>query len=213
MNHLRFVAALAILAVGSLLSPRAAHALPKFAQAEGKPCLYCHTAPIGNANNLNYRAKFYKAHNFSFTGFDDAAEAKKAGVEVGPEAVPPPKSLKPAVAEAPVKPDAGSPSGTAKSLLASTSVLGAWQRNAVSPAEATFTQDGNAIRVNITSKGDAVWQVQLTQTLSGKGSDGLEEGREYLLHFRAKANEKRGLLVRPQANKEPDYPSVGVEKP
>jgi tetratricopeptide (TPR) repeat protein len=95
---------------GLLLAPRSAHALPKYSQAEGKPCIYCHTGNVGNANNLNYRAKFYKANNLSFKGFDDAGEAKKAGVDVAPEATPPPKSYTPGEAPPPT-PAQGNPPG------------------------------------------------------------------------------------------------------
>ncbi len=93
-------------------TPRAAHALPKYAQAEKKPCIYCHNGPAGNANNLGYRAKFYKANDHSFKGFDDAAEAAKAGVAVGPEATPPPTSYSPPAAAPPPTPAATNPPGT-----------------------------------------------------------------------------------------------------
>jgi hypothetical protein len=50
----------------------------------------------------NYRGNFYHDNNLSFAGFDDAAEAKKAGVEVGPEASSKPKSW--TAPEAPAEP-------------------------------------------------------------------------------------------------------------
>lgn len=80
-----------VLAVGALLALTVgvAHAKPPFAQKEGKKCTYCH-AP--EPPKLGYRASFYKAHNLSFAGFDDAAEAKKAGVAIGPDPDPKPKS-------------------------------------------------------------------------------------------------------------------------
>jgi tetratricopeptide (TPR) repeat protein len=97
-------------------APRAAHALPKYAQTEKKPCIYCHNGPVGNANNSNYRAKFYKANALSFKGFDDAAEAAKAGVDVAPEATPPPASYSPPAATPdatpPPTPAATNPPGT-----------------------------------------------------------------------------------------------------
>ena len=85
----------------------AAVAKPPFAEKEGVSCKYCHTqAPM-----RNYRGNFYHDNNLSFAGFDDAAEAKKAGVEVGPEASSKPKSwtapeapAEPAKPEAPAKP-------------------------------------------------------------------------------------------------------------
>lgn len=75
---------------------RQAQAYPAFAKKEGKPCTYCH--PGQNKKIRNYRGAYYQAHSNSFTGFDDAAEAKKAGVEVGPEATPPPASQTPPAA-------------------------------------------------------------------------------------------------------------------
>lgn len=93
-------------------TPRAAHALPKYAQAEKKPCIYCHNGPAGNANNLGYRAKFYKANDHSFKGFDDAAEATKAGVPVGPEATPPPTSYSPPAAAPPAEAPPSTPAAT-----------------------------------------------------------------------------------------------------
>jgi tetratricopeptide (TPR) repeat protein len=62
-------------------------ATPVFAQKEGKPCAYCHVNPNGGGKR-NYRGLYYKAHNLTFAEFDDAAEAKKAGVEVGPDPDP-----------------------------------------------------------------------------------------------------------------------------
>ena len=86
----------AALVAGALgLAGRAAHATPVYAQKEGKTCIYCHTGPVGNATNSNYRGIFYKKNGHTFAGFDDAAEAKKAGVEVGPEATPPHKTYSP----------------------------------------------------------------------------------------------------------------------
>ena len=66
----------------------AAVAKPPFAEKEGVSCKYCHSQPPMR----NYRGNFYHDNNLSFAGFDDAAEAKKAGVEVGPEASSKPKS-------------------------------------------------------------------------------------------------------------------------
>jgi len=87
----------------------AAVAKPPFAEKEGVSCKYCHSQPPMR----NYRGNFYHDNNLSFAGFDDAAEAKKAGVEVGPEASSKPKSwtapeapaepAKPAVPAKPVK--------------------------------------------------------------------------------------------------------------
>lgn len=66
-----------------------AHARPPFAEKEGKPCSYCHQP---GPPKRNYRGDFYKANNHTFAKFDDAAEAKKAGVDVGPDAEGNPKS-------------------------------------------------------------------------------------------------------------------------
>jgi opacity protein-like surface antigen len=66
-----------------------AEAKPPFATKEGVKCTYCH-APAPPTRN--YRGKYYGMHNLSFAGFDDAAEAKKAGVAIGAEADSKPKS-------------------------------------------------------------------------------------------------------------------------
>lgn len=73
-----------------------ANAKPPFAEKEGLKCTYCHTTPPMR----NYRGNFYKANALAFTAFDDAAEAKKAGAEIGPEAASKPKSLTAPVEEA-----------------------------------------------------------------------------------------------------------------
>lgn len=80
-----------------VIAAPSAHAFKKFAEAEGKPCAYCHVNPAGGGPR-NYRGLFYKVNGLSFKGFDDAAEAKKAGAEIGPAATPPPKSLAAAAA-------------------------------------------------------------------------------------------------------------------
>ncbi|MBB6049272.1 3-keto-disaccharide hydrolase [Armatimonas rosea] len=67
-----------------------AQAKPPFAQKEGVKCTYCHS---GQQPKRNYRGDYYKLHNLTFEGFDDAAEAKKAGVEIGPLADSKPASL------------------------------------------------------------------------------------------------------------------------
>lgn len=64
-------------------------AKPPFAEKEGVPCVYCHT----QAPRRNYRGDYYKAHQYSFAGFIDATEAKKAGVPIGPNASSKPASL------------------------------------------------------------------------------------------------------------------------
>ena len=85
----------------ALLLTRAVYALPEFARKEGKSCLYCHaTAAWGG--NRNYRSEFFRKHGRSFASFDAAAEAKKAGVPVGSDVDPKPKSWsapKPEVAQ------------------------------------------------------------------------------------------------------------------
>ncbi len=91
MNKKHCLAAIVGSLAGVLGTAGAANALPKYAQTEGKTCVYCHTGAT-NSNTINYRGKFYKQNKYTFAGFDDAAEAKKAGVEVGPDAAPLPKS-------------------------------------------------------------------------------------------------------------------------
>lgn len=98
----------AMLVMGTLVTigaftAKPSEAKPPFAAKEGKPCAYCHATPSGGARN--YRGLFYKAHNLTFEGFDDAAEAKKAGVEVGPDPDPAtkPKTWTAPKTEEPVK--------------------------------------------------------------------------------------------------------------
>ncbi|GAB4456958.1 MAG: hypothetical protein OHK0029_15820 [Armatimonadaceae bacterium] len=78
-------APIALLAL-SLIMPQSAEAFPPFAEKEGKQCIYCHTKPTGGKRN--YRGMYYKAHNLTFSEFDDEAEAKKAGVAVGEDPNP-----------------------------------------------------------------------------------------------------------------------------
>jgi hypothetical protein len=70
----------------ALTSAQPAQAFPPFKDKEKKPCTFCHLKPEGGARN--YRGLYYKAHNLTFTEFDDAAEAKKAGVEVAADPDP-----------------------------------------------------------------------------------------------------------------------------
>lgn len=91
------VAGLSLTALlGAAFGPalRPAGAFPPYTKKEEKPCGYCHTNPKGGGKR-NYRGAFYKANNLTFANFDDAAEAKKAGEEIGPEPTPPPKSYTP----------------------------------------------------------------------------------------------------------------------
>lgn len=72
-------AALGILAAAAL-APSAANAIPEYAAKEKVNCLYCHVAP-GKARN--FRGLYYRKNNHSFAEFDEAAEAKLAGVKAG----------------------------------------------------------------------------------------------------------------------------------
>lgn len=90
----------AVTALGLLAGT--ANAKPPFAEKEGVKCTYCHTQPP----QRNYRGNFYKANNLAFAGFDDAAEAKKAGVEVGPDADSKPKSMTAPAGGGEAKPEA-----------------------------------------------------------------------------------------------------------
>jgi hypothetical protein len=71
-----------------------ANAYPPYAKKENKSCAYCHVNKAGGGAR-NYRGAYYKAHGLTFASFDDAAEAKKAGVEIGPEPKPNPTSYTP----------------------------------------------------------------------------------------------------------------------
>ncbi|MDX1932088.1 MAG: hypothetical protein SFU56_05755 [Capsulimonadales bacterium] len=87
MNRTRLLLSLTgLVAALSVAAPRAT-AFPPFTQKEGKPCGYCHVNEKGGGKR-NYRGNYYKLRNLSFVEFDDAAEAKKAGEEVGPDPDP-----------------------------------------------------------------------------------------------------------------------------
>lgn len=73
----------------------ATYAFPAYEKKEGKPCIYCHVKTSGGPRN--YRGLYYKVNRYSFARFDDAAEAKKAGAQIGPAATPPPRSFVPPV--------------------------------------------------------------------------------------------------------------------
>lgn len=75
-------------------APVTAHAYPAYAKKENKSCGYCHVRAAGGGAR-NYRGAYYKGHGLSFASFDDTAEAKKAGVEVGPDPTPNPTSYTP----------------------------------------------------------------------------------------------------------------------
>jgi hypothetical protein len=85
----------------TMLLATSAQAKPPFAEKEGIKCTYCHS---GMQPKRNYRGDYYKLNNFSFAGFDDAAAAKKAGVEIAPLAELKPKSLTPPAPAKPVEP-------------------------------------------------------------------------------------------------------------
>ena len=96
-----------LLVVLALVAP-AVNAHPRFAKAEGVSCAYCHVNPKGGGKR-NYRGDFYEKA-LSFAKFDDEAEAKKAGVELGPEADKKPASfVKGASVLPPVPPPAPKP--------------------------------------------------------------------------------------------------------
>lgn len=80
MNKFVSVAYVAIL--GLIAGLYTADARPQYAQKEGKPCGYCHLNPAGGGAR-GYRGQFYGANKLSFAQFDDAREAKIAGIEPG----------------------------------------------------------------------------------------------------------------------------------
>jgi hypothetical protein len=102
----------ATLVIASLMSK--AEAFPPFKAKEGvADCRYCHMTAQGGKRN--YRGVFYKANNSTFAGFDDVAEAKKAGVEVAEFADSKPKSLTP-----PAKPVGAPPKPAGESAATKT---------------------------------------------------------------------------------------------
>jgi hypothetical protein len=202
------LAALAVCSFVSLWISSPAHAWPKYAQAEGVPCAYCHVNPAGGGAR-NYRGLFYKARNLSFAGFNDADEAKRAGVAVGPNADATPNSAKPKAAAA--APSSAPAAGV--NLLQTPDKLAAWRPfEPAEGAQATLALDDGAgapaaLRVRITAKGDEAWHVRLSQTLAG-----LKEGGQYLLRFRAKADAAgRTVQVRPMVM-EGDYHDIGLSQ-
>jgi len=68
----------------AVLTPERIQARPEYAKAEGKSCAYCHEDPKGGKRR-NYRGRYYGQKMRSFAGFNNADEAKKAGVVPLPE--------------------------------------------------------------------------------------------------------------------------------
>lgn len=103
----RFFSTIALTALIAAIGGTSAKAFPPFKEKEGKPCAYCHVNPSGGKRN--YRGIYYKMNGLSFANFDDAAEAKKAGVEIGPEPEPKPKSW--------TAPKGADPAGDGKAVM------------------------------------------------------------------------------------------------
>lgn len=61
----RGLAGVAVLWVGCAAL---AHALPRFAQKENKPCAYCHQKPHGGGPR-NQAGRWYASHGFSLAGW------------------------------------------------------------------------------------------------------------------------------------------------
>jgi len=74
----------------SLAAVMMGNAKPQFAQKEKKSCGYCHLKPQGGGAR-GFRGLYYKAHGYSFKNFNEAREAKLAGVKpnaLGPDSKP-----------------------------------------------------------------------------------------------------------------------------
>ena len=93
MKPTTYLLAALLCLIAALTQPPAARAFPKYAKAEGVPCAYCHLSK-GGGGPRNYRGLYYAATNHTFAGFDDVAEAKKAGVEIAAAAGSIPVSIK-----------------------------------------------------------------------------------------------------------------------
>ena len=197
-NHVRFLIALAAAAVVTGLFPAAARALPKYATAEGKSCAYCHLKPSGGGAR-NYRGAFYQKNNHTFGGFDDAAEAKKAGVEIGPEAAPPPKSFKPA--NAPVSAAPGT------NLLKPLSDTMAWRLQQSGGGAATQAIEADALKVTVTAVGTTRGSVQVLHLLSS-----LNNGENYTVRFRARADAPRPIRVLARTNIPMNFRPIGLQE-
>jgi formylglycine-generating enzyme required for sulfatase activity len=91
MGSMKTTIILFALLMSICLTAPSAMAFKKYATAEGVSCGYCHKKESGGGPR-NYRGVFYKAQKLSFAGFDDEAEAKKAGQAVAPFAAEKPNS-------------------------------------------------------------------------------------------------------------------------
>jgi hypothetical protein len=77
---------LSISLAASYAAGRSAPAYPRFMKQENlETCGYCHVKDAGSGAR-NYRGIYYKFHQDSFAGFDDAAVAKAAGADIAPHA-------------------------------------------------------------------------------------------------------------------------------
>ncbi len=77
-THVKSILTISCVAAALALS-LSAEAKPEFAKKEGKTCNYCHSVDKGGGPR-GFRGTYYGAHKLSFKGFDNAKEAKKAGV-------------------------------------------------------------------------------------------------------------------------------------
>ena len=120
-------------AILSAVYAPSAQAFPPFATAEGISCKYCHINPAGGGKR-NYRGLYYKLHDKSFAGFDDKAEAAKAGEPIGADAEMKPKSLTPPAGGTDAKPTpAPAPAATPSPAVAAA-------KKKLAVAEAAYTK-------------------------------------------------------------------------
>lgn len=100
----------------------------------------------------------------------------------------------------PALPTARADAAPAGSLLPPLADDRAWPFSATSPAQATVSHEGDALKITITAAGTDNWQMQLAR---GKGD--LDEGRQYTLRLRAKADPPREVAALGSVDK-PDTP-------
>jgi formylglycine-generating enzyme required for sulfatase activity len=159
--------ALLLFLIGAIWPLAKASARPEFARTEGVPCAYCHFDPRGGGA-LNYRGVYYRLHDFAFTGFDDAIEARKAGSPVAPAA-----DHTPASRTAPV--------GDGSSLVLPFTTPGAWR---LTPAATTATANVVGDELKVVVPGRPEKDLQLAFEFPNPPPD----GATLSVHFRARAD-------------------------
>jgi formylglycine-generating enzyme required for sulfatase activity len=192
MKPMKMISALcALILCVCLASP--AHAYKKYATAEGVSCGYCHVKESGGGPR-NYRGLFYAAKKYTFAGFDDEAEAKKAKQDIAPFATEKPNSI----------------ASVAVSATPSNSLLGpitqyndsSWRTAPrQKPYNPTYKIVGDTVDFLLANQSDNDNGGQ--QTLLHNLPSELKEGETFTLSFEAKAKDPLTIsLLARQNNRE-----------